>query len=147
MTLEFMGPREPGAGAEPDRAAIEARVHTVAVELDFVEPIVAFRHRLDQLRELRRDPFRQNGASTAAAGYRSRGAGGGKGANAAGACVWKSLAICRRRAVKTRKVCSPTSRTRVILEDADRRHSVVWRIDYVVGPKARDIADDRVMAA
>src|SRR5438270_12344657 len=30
-------------------------------------------------------------------------------------------------------------RTRVIVEDADRRHSVVWRIDYIVGPKARDI--------
>jgi hypothetical protein len=47
--------------------------------------------------------------------------------------------------------CAPAPvgllRTRVIVEDADRRHSVVWRIDYIVGPKARDIADDRVMAA
>jgi hypothetical protein len=34
-------------------------MHTVAVELDFVQPLVAFRRRADQLRELRHDPVRQ----------------------------------------------------------------------------------------
>jgi hypothetical protein len=34
-------------------------MHAVAVEFDFVEPLVAFRRRVDQLGELRRDPFRQ----------------------------------------------------------------------------------------
>jgi hypothetical protein len=40
---------------------IEARMQPVAVELDFMEPLVAFRRRVDQLRELRRDPLRQRG--------------------------------------------------------------------------------------
>jgi hypothetical protein len=37
----FMGPVELGAGEELDRAAIEARMHAVAVEFDFVQPIRA----------------------------------------------------------------------------------------------------------
>ena len=36
-------------------------MHAVAVELDFMQPLIAFRRRVDQLRELRRDPFRQRG--------------------------------------------------------------------------------------
>ena len=36
-------------------------MHAVTVELDFVQPLVAFRRRLDQLRELWRDPIRQRG--------------------------------------------------------------------------------------
>ena len=43
-------------------AAVEAGMHAVAVELDFVQPVVAVRRRLDQLRKLRRDAFRQKGA-------------------------------------------------------------------------------------
>ena len=39
----FMGPVESGAGEHPDTAAIEARMHAVAVEFDFVQPLVAFR--------------------------------------------------------------------------------------------------------
>ena len=37
------------------------RVHPVAVVFDFVEPLVAIRRRVDQLRELRRDPLRERG--------------------------------------------------------------------------------------
>src|SRR6266403_1223817 len=33
--------------------------------------------------------------------------------------------------------------SRVIVEDADCCHCVVWRIDHVVSPEARDITDDR----
>ena len=54
-------PVEPGAGQQLDRAAVEPRMHAVTVELDFVQPLVAFRRRLDQLRELWRDPYRQRG--------------------------------------------------------------------------------------
>jgi hypothetical protein len=36
-------------------------MHAVAVELDFVEPRRAFRRRVDELSELRPDPFRQTG--------------------------------------------------------------------------------------
>jgi hypothetical protein len=36
-------------------------MHAVAVEFDFVEPVVAVRRRVDQLGELRRDPLRQGG--------------------------------------------------------------------------------------
>jgi hypothetical protein len=41
-------------------AAVEPGMHAVAVELDFVQPLVAFPRRVDQLGELRRDPFRQS---------------------------------------------------------------------------------------
>jgi hypothetical protein len=34
-------------------------MHAVAVELDFVQPFVALRRRVDQPGELRRHPFRQ----------------------------------------------------------------------------------------
>src|SRR5271165_7190787 len=34
----FMRPVEPGAGEQPHRATLEARMHAVAVELDFVQP-------------------------------------------------------------------------------------------------------------
>jgi hypothetical protein len=36
-------------------------MHAIAVEFDFVQPSVAFRRRVDELGELRRDPFRQSG--------------------------------------------------------------------------------------
>ena len=42
-----MRPVEPGARKQFHRAAVEARVHTVAVEVDFVEPLIAFRRRVD----------------------------------------------------------------------------------------------------
>ena len=54
-----MRPVETGAGQEAHRSMIEARMHTVAVEFDFVQPAVAFRRRVDQLRQLRRDPLWQ----------------------------------------------------------------------------------------
>ena len=57
----FMRPVEPGAGQQPDRAAIEARVHAVGVELDFVQPVRSFRRVLHELRQLRPNPFRQGG--------------------------------------------------------------------------------------
>jgi hypothetical protein len=31
-------------------------MHAVAVEFDFIQPLVAFRRGVDELRELRRDP-------------------------------------------------------------------------------------------
>jgi hypothetical protein len=49
----FMGPIEPRAGEELYRAAIEARMHAVAVELDFVQPLIAFRRRVNEFGELR----------------------------------------------------------------------------------------------
>jgi hypothetical protein len=36
-------------------------MHAVAVELDFVQPRIAFRRRVDELGQLRPDPFRQSG--------------------------------------------------------------------------------------
>jgi hypothetical protein len=42
-------------------AAVETRMHAVAVVFDFVEPLVAVRRGVDQLRELRRNPVRQRG--------------------------------------------------------------------------------------
>ena len=56
-----MRPVEAGARQQSHGAAIEARMHAVAVELDFVQPLVALRRRVDQLRQLRRDPLRQSG--------------------------------------------------------------------------------------
>jgi hypothetical protein len=70
-----MRPVEPGAGEKPHAAAIEGRMHAVAVEFDFVQPGVAFRRRVDQLRELRRDPLRQGGGAWTR--YRPRHAGSG----------------------------------------------------------------------
>ena len=40
---------------------IEARMHAVAVELDFVQPRRALRRVVDMLGQLRADPFRQTG--------------------------------------------------------------------------------------
>jgi hypothetical protein len=54
-------PVEPGAGEQLDGSAVEPGVNAVAVELDFVQPLVPFRRRVDQLRKLRRDPLRQRG--------------------------------------------------------------------------------------
>ena len=70
----FMGPVEPGAGQQPHIATVQPRMHAVAVELDFVQPFVALRCRVDQLRELRCDPFRQGGGGWATR-YRPRHAG------------------------------------------------------------------------
>jgi hypothetical protein len=56
----FARPVEPGAGQKSYSAAVEARVYAVTVELDLVQPLIALRRRVDWLRELRRDPFRQS---------------------------------------------------------------------------------------
>jgi hypothetical protein len=61
----FMRPVEPGAGEQPHRAAFEARMHAVAVELDFVQPGRAFRCLVDERGQLRPDPFRQTGRAEA----------------------------------------------------------------------------------
>jgi hypothetical protein len=37
-------------------------MHAVAVELDFMQPVRPIRRRVDELGQLRRDPFRQTGA-------------------------------------------------------------------------------------
>ena len=57
----FMRPVEPGAGQQFDRAAVEPRMHAVAIEFDFVQPLIAIRRRIEQLRELRPDPLRECG--------------------------------------------------------------------------------------
>ena len=54
-------PRARRNGAEPHRAMIEARMHAVAVELDFVQPVGPVRRLIDKLGELRPYPFRQSG--------------------------------------------------------------------------------------
>ena len=54
--------------------AAQWRVHAVAVEFDLVQPLIAFRRRVDQLGELRRHPFRQ-GRRVRTARYRPRHAG------------------------------------------------------------------------
>jgi hypothetical protein len=52
-------------------------MHAVAVVFDFVEPLVAFRRSVDQLGELRPDPFRKrDGVCAALAGYAARHANG-----------------------------------------------------------------------
>ena len=43
----FVLPVEPGAGQETHHAAIEPRVHAVAVEFDFVQPTESLRRRVD----------------------------------------------------------------------------------------------------
>ena len=69
-----MRPVEPGARQQLHRAAVEPGIYAVAVKLDFVQPVVAFRCRVDELRELRRDPVRQSG-SDMTTGCRSRHSG------------------------------------------------------------------------
>jgi hypothetical protein len=81
-------PVEPGAREQPHVAAIEARMHAVAVELDFVQPLISFRRGVDQPGELRGDPFRQAGADRRAAGV-------------------LSLAPCRKRRAVTMPAHAP----------------------------------------
>ena len=52
-----MRPVEAGAGQQLDVAAVDARMHAVAVVLDLVQPAVARRRLVYQARELRLDPF------------------------------------------------------------------------------------------
>ena len=44
-------------GEESHRAAIESRMHAVAVELDLVQPFRTIRSRVDKLGQLQADPF------------------------------------------------------------------------------------------
>ena len=61
----FLRPVEPGTGQQFDRATVEPRMHAIAVIFDFVQPLIAVGRGLDQLRELRRDPFRHRGRISA----------------------------------------------------------------------------------
>jgi hypothetical protein len=54
-----MDPVQSCAGEELDVLAVDARVHAVAVELDFVQPTVARRRFVDEARQLRLYPFRR----------------------------------------------------------------------------------------
>jgi hypothetical protein len=56
-------PVEAGPGQQLDAAVVDARGHTIAVKLDFVDPLRLRRRLLDQLRELRRDESREGNAS------------------------------------------------------------------------------------
>ena len=49
-------PVKPGAGQKPDRAPIQAGVHPVAVEFDFMQPLWPFGCLVDEPGELRFDP-------------------------------------------------------------------------------------------
>jgi hypothetical protein len=44
----FVRPVQPGARQQPHGAAVEARMHPIAVELDLVQPLVALRRRVDE---------------------------------------------------------------------------------------------------
>jgi hypothetical protein len=44
-------------GEESHRAAIESRMHAVAVALDLVQPFRTIRSRVDELGQLQADPF------------------------------------------------------------------------------------------
>ena len=48
----FVGPVEPGARQQLHRAAVEPRMHAVAVVFDFMQPLVAVRRRVDELRSV-----------------------------------------------------------------------------------------------
>jgi hypothetical protein len=48
---------ETATGEEAHRAAIESRMHAVAVELDLVQPFRTIRSRVDKLGQLQADPF------------------------------------------------------------------------------------------
>src|SRR5215472_6444221 len=48
----FMRPVDAGAGQQSDRALVQPRMHTVAVEFDFVQPLGTFRRLLHKLGEL-----------------------------------------------------------------------------------------------
>jgi hypothetical protein len=52
---DICAPAEPAAGQQFDRAAVEARMHAIAVEFDFMEPIWPVGRLVDQLGELRFD--------------------------------------------------------------------------------------------
>ena len=52
----FMGPVEAGAGQQPDRAPVQPRMHPVAVEFEFVQPLRPVRWLVDQFGELRFHP-------------------------------------------------------------------------------------------
>ena len=53
----FVGPVKAVAGEEPHLAAVEPGMHAVAVEFDFVQPLVAVRRGVNELRQLRPYPF------------------------------------------------------------------------------------------
>ena len=57
----FMRPVEAGARLQFDRAAVEPRMHAVAVIFEFMQPLVAFRGGIDELGQLRRNPRRRTG--------------------------------------------------------------------------------------
>ena len=59
----FVGPVEPGPGQELHAAIVDARGHTIAVELDLVHPLRPRRRLLDRLGKLRRDELRKGDAS------------------------------------------------------------------------------------
>ena len=62
--FNLMGSRDPAKPTAEVFAEVaeQTRVaHAVAVELDFVQPLVAFRRRADQLGKLWLDPLRQSG--------------------------------------------------------------------------------------
>ena len=72
----FVRPVKPGACEQPQRSAIEARMHAVAVKFDFMQPVRSVRRLVDELGELWLDPLRQTRRSGAGlTRYRPRHAG------------------------------------------------------------------------
>jgi len=66
----------PGSRHQPHVAAVEPCMHAVAVEFDFMQPLIAFRRGVDQLGQLRRDRLRQSGRARETR-HRPRHAGSG----------------------------------------------------------------------
>ena len=58
----FVGPVEAVAGQQPHPAMVEPGMHAEAVVFDFVQPLVAVRRLLHELRQLRPDPLGKRGA-------------------------------------------------------------------------------------
>jgi hypothetical protein len=56
------GPVEPVAGQQPNIAVLEPGMHAEPVVFDFVQPLVAVRRGIDELRQLRPYPLGKRGA-------------------------------------------------------------------------------------
>ena len=75
---DICGSSRARAGQQPHGAALEPRLHAVAVELDFVQPLGPVWRRVDEPGELRLDPIRRSGPGGAPPRYGPRHAGRGE---------------------------------------------------------------------
>jgi hypothetical protein len=68
-TWIFGSPVEPGPGQELHTAIVDPRRHTIAVQLDLVQPLRARGRLLDRLGELGRHERREGGVASRRAGF------------------------------------------------------------------------------